>query len=162
MEFFESDLDGEEWREIDYFPNYEFSNMGRVRTKGSSKIDSRGRLQINHSKLLKTGRGSTNGNAYSQARIVNKNGVRECYLVHRLIAIAFLGGEHKGMIVNHINGNKKDNRAENLEWCNYSENNFHAYKNSLKTDNIKVVAINSVNGELIDFYYSINDASINT
>ena len=45
-------------------------------------------------------------------------------LVHRLVAEAFCGGS--GEVVNHKDGNKRNNHFENLEWCSYAENNDHA------------------------------------
>ena len=52
--------------------------------------------------------------------------------VHRLIAEAFIPNPNNYPCINHINGNKKDNRIENLEWCTYSHNNKEAYKLGLK------------------------------
>jgi hypothetical protein len=51
--------------------------------------------------------------------------------VHRLIALAFVDGYKDGFTVNHINGNKLDNRPENLEWVSLSDNSKHQWETGL-------------------------------
>lgn len=55
------------------------------------------------------------------------------YLVHRLVAEAYLG--KSDLTINHKNGDKRDNRAENLEYMTIAENNRHA---------IEVLGVNNV------------------
>lgn len=54
---------------------------------------------------------------------------------HRLVFMHFNGEVPEGMTINHKNGNKKDNRPENLEAVTYSENVKHAYRTGLKEQN---------------------------
>lgn len=58
---------------------------------------------------------------------LHKNGNTVMSLVHQLVARAFLENISNKPCVNHKNGDKLDNRIENLEWCSYSENIRHAF-----------------------------------
>lgn len=70
---------------------------------------------------------------------VDRCGYREVIInghmerVHRIVALAFIPKVKDKECVNHINGNKLDNRVENLEWCTHSENTKHAYENGLES-----------------------------
>jgi hypothetical protein len=54
-------------------------------------------------------------------------GRKKSMLVHRAVAIMFIPNTNNHPQVNHKNGKRDDNRIENLEWCNNSENNKHAF-----------------------------------
>ena len=60
------------------------------------------------------------------------NGKQYNYLVHRLVAQAFCENPNDYNVVHHIDGNKLNNCANNLEWVTRSENDLHAYRNNLR------------------------------
>jgi hypothetical protein len=86
-------------------------------------------------KLMKTHLAKT-GYVTSPVTVI-ENGIknRKCYLVHRIVAEAFIANPHNKPCVNHINGIKNDNRVSNLEWVTRSENDLHAYALGLRTPN---------------------------
>ena len=102
------------WMPIDGYPNYEVSDEGDVRNK------KRGTLL--KPQLTK---------GYNRVVLCDHNVCRP-KTVHRLVAEAFHEGNHDGLQVNHIDGNKLNNHKDNLEWVSCSENIQHAYDTGLK------------------------------
>jgi hypothetical protein len=114
----------EAWRTLPGFSKYEFSSFGNVRSIDST--DSMGRLK--RGKVLKL---QNSSNGYVILTLSSDN-AKKTFQVHRLIAMAFLPNDSNMPCVNHINGNKQDNKVQNLQWCSYSENNQHAFDSKLK------------------------------
>lgn len=69
--------------------------------------------------------GSKSNSGYLQL-VLKVYGKRKFVYIHRLVATAFVPNPENKTEVNHKNGNKEDNRAENLEWVTSSENKRHA------------------------------------
>lgn len=102
----------EKWLTIRNHPDYEVNNLGDVRNKKTNRIL---KPQLNRT------------DEYYRVAL---NGKR--YYVHRLVADAFFDGDHDKIDVNHIDGNRLNNKLSNLEWCTRKENIRHAYINGLK------------------------------
>ena len=138
------------WKSIkDYDGLYEISNFGRVKSlhKGTKFM-----------KQFKNRKGYYITQLYS-------NGNAKTFIVHRLVAEAFLENPFHKEQVNHINCNKQDNRVENLEWCTNDENRKHAEKNGLMKppkggkENSKSIKVNQydLQGNLIKKWDCIMD-----
>jgi hypothetical protein len=61
---------------------------------------------------------------------LSKNGKTTTKSLHRLIAIHFIENPNNEKCVNHKDGNRLNNDISNLEWCSYSYNSLHGYKNN--------------------------------
>lgn len=61
-------------------------------------------------------------------KIGGRDGKSVCFKIHRLVASAFVPNTKEKPFVNHIDGNKLNNRFDNLEWVTAKENSVHAHK----------------------------------
>ena len=141
------------WRPIKGFPHLEMSNIGRIRDKFTSNIykDLEIWKVIEYKDVIKNKyMVSTNGNVANIASahilaqcpsekgylmvLLRTNTSRGCksIKVHRIVATTFCEGQSEECCeVNHIDGNKNNNHAYNLEWISHLDNIRHAYKNNL-------------------------------
>lgn len=107
----------EEFRKVAGYEDYFISNIGRVFSK--QKNNSAGGF-------LKPGVSK----GYKHVTLCT-NGKRKIEKVHRLVAAAFIENMADKPQVNHKDGDKLNNIADNLEWCTASENGKHAYTTGL-------------------------------
>ena len=102
------------WKPILGFANYEVNENGAIRN-------------VHTRKTLST----KNDRGYDRV-VLYDHGVRSIKQVHRIVAESFIDNPDHKHEVNHINGDKRDNRVQNLEWCTRSDNMKHAYAMGLK------------------------------
>lgn len=125
------------WKDIDGFDGrYQISSYGRVRSFAHDKIKGR---------LLKL---QPYSNGYLFAQLGRDGGSR---LVHRLVAKAFIPGDHS-LQVNHLNGVRRDNWVANLEWLSCSDNHRHSYRELDRKQHCKTMRVILVRrGEELEF-----------
>lgn len=157
----------ETWKDIEgYNQAYKISNKGRVLSVSRTVRENSIHGKVKTKEMILSQREDQKG--YMRVYL-NDNGRTKFVSVHRLVAIAFIENPENKPQVNHIDGNKKNNNATNLEWCTNSENQIHAYKLGLNKQTgrsgrkkIPVVAVNSSNRNEQYWFDSINDAAQKT
>jgi hypothetical protein len=104
-----------EWRIVSEYPNYSVSNHGDIRNDLTDRVLKK--------QLVRNG--------YQHVVLCDTDG-HHSKSVHRLVAKEFVDNPRGCDMVNHIDGDKSNNCAENLEWCTQSENMKHAYRMGLQ------------------------------
>lgn len=101
------------WRQVDGFPDYLISSEGVVKSYRRTK-----------ERIMKY---KVNSDGYQAVKLCSDEKV-SLISVHRLVAMAFIPNPENKPEVNHIDGDKKNNHVDNLEWCTRSENMVHCFR----------------------------------
>lgn len=106
------------YKDIEGFEGlYQVSNMGNVKS-----------LRFNRSTRIQKVLTPINHHTGYQFVHLCKDKKAHIRMIHVLVAKAFVANPEGKRIVNHLDGNKKNNVASNLEWATYKENTAHAIK----------------------------------
>lgn len=158
------------WNNIkEYEGLYQVSNLGRIKSLERELKNVNGKILKYKEKIMKP---QLNSRGYLIV-VLRKNKIKKNFRVHRLVARAFLPKPNNKNIVNHIDNNPENNKANNLEWCTQSENIKHAFRigvcnktiencKKLGKQKSKKVVQYTLNKEIVKIWDSITEASIKT
>lgn len=124
------------WKDIPgYEGYYQVSNYGRVKSL-PRKIYNKGNKSFcfNKGRILKY---SSDVGDYKYVILFKANDKRRTLKIHRLVAHAFCGGYEEGLEVNHKDGDRHNNKSDNLEWVTRSQNVRDTYKRGRNTNGEK-------------------------
>jgi|688.fasta_scaffold774041_2 hypothetical protein len=112
------------WKTIKGHPNYEVCIDGRIRKKEVLLTYRTGANRLHKQRMLKP-----DSSHMDYCRVTFSQGNKQKRLsVHRVVAEHFLSRIPGKDFVNHKDGNRLNNHANNLEWCTSSENELHSYR----------------------------------
>lgn len=155
----------EEWRDVvGYEGMYIVSNLGNVMSIPRTVNGHYCRYTVPGYMLTK----HVDKKGYLRVDL-SKNNQGSSIKVHRLVAMAFIPNESNKPQINHIDGNKKNNHVDNLEWCTNGENQIHAYAHGLNhhaetsgRKKVEVQMIDPLTGKIVDEFRSYAEAEKTT
>ena len=139
-------------KKINGFDDYYITEFGEVY---STRL--RGREKIPHLHRVKP-KNPGKANKYLNIILCRDDG-QYTKSIHRLVAEHFVDGQFEGAVVNHIDGNNRNNTASNLEWTTVADNVHKSYETSGVTAkrNYRIWELYSPNGDLLGTFTSHND-----
>ena len=118
----------EVWKDVQGYEGlYQVSNLGRVKSL-ERIVKRKNQPDLPVAGKILNPRTGKNGYAYV---ILSKESKGKTANIHRMVAEAFVSKLEGCNVVNHLDGNKGNNICNNLEWCNSSKNNKHAFDTGL-------------------------------
>lgn len=143
------------WKTIEGYEGYEISNLARIRSKDRIVKFSNGIEHFYKSEIMRP----VKSNGYLTIRLSNSDKIVRTQYIHRLVADAFIEKVEGKNCINHINGDRSDNRLENLEWVTYSENSIHAVNILNRKSRSRKIGKYDMNDNLIEIYDTLIDAA---
>lgn len=138
----------EEWREIDLQKLFKNNNVFDKKYY----VSNLGRFKNIYGKIMENYK--VNENGYIRVYIYKKT-----FTLHRLIALTFLENPENKQQVNHKDGNKLNNKVENLEWCSNSENQKHKFEIGLGNNFTRKIGQYDLKSNFIKEFKSITCAA---
>ena len=146
----------EMWKDIENYEGlYQVSNLGRVKSLKRDIINNRYGVAHIKEKILKP---RNDGKGYVRI-VLYKNNQKKQFKIHRLVAQTFILNVQNKPFVNHIDGNKQNNKVTNLEWCTCKENNLHAFNTGLNSRKLRAVCQLDTKENILNEFESLCEAS---
>ena len=117
------------WKDIkDYEGVYQVSNLGNIRSLSRNIIQEHfSKNKYFRSVRYRIIKSAINRCGYKTVSLCY-NGKKKTKSIHRIVAEAFIPNLNKLPVINHIDGDKTNNKVENLEWCTYKHNTMEAIR----------------------------------
>ena len=148
------------WKDVvGYEGLYQVSNLGRIKSKYRviTIHEKRGIKERPQKEIYVIPTKDKKGYYRTSMCVGNKH---ICPLVHRVVAQAFIPNPYNKKEINHIDGNKENNKVDNLEWVTHLENMQHASKNGLMPKKLRARPVYKIkDGKILKRYISICEAS---
>lgn len=117
------------WKDVvGYEEYYSVSNLWNIKSKDKKRIHNIHKKEYVKRWIIMSINKRNKKQEYLSISLT-KWGTRKSFYIHRLVWLAFLKRKPCYKYINHIDWNPKNNRVDNLEWCNHSQNVLHSFKN---------------------------------